>query len=119
MMSYVPDDDAKKILDLTENKLVEVISEFVTLHKSGSSMQGNCPLCGGKKFEINPAKSIFKCFNCNGLSGKKPIDFLMKAEHMTYPDALVYLAKHIGYIIPEQDPKKKSTPKKTSSKKSR
>ena len=117
MMSYVPDDDAKKILDLTENKLVEVISEFVTLHKSGSSMQGNCPLCGGKKFEINPAKSIFKCFNCNGLSGKKPIDFLMKAEHMTYPDALVYLAKHIGYIIPEQDPKKKSTPKKTSSKK--
>lgn len=116
-MSYVPDDDAKKILDQTENRLVEVISEFVTLHKAGSSMQGNCPLCGGKKFEINPAKSVFKCFNCNGLSGKKPIDFLMKAEHMTYPDALVYLAKHIGYIIPEQEPKKKPAPKKTSSKK--
>lgn len=107
MMSYVPDDDAKKILDQTENRLVEVISEFVTLHKSGSSMQGNCPLCGGKKFEINPAKSVFKCFSCNGLSGKKPIDFLMKAEHMTYPEALIYLAKHVGYIIPEEKPRPK------------
>lgn len=118
MISYVPDDDAKKILDQTENRLVEVISEFVTLHKSGSSMQGNCPLCGGKKFEINPAKSVFKCFSCNGLSGKKPIDFLMKAEHMTYPEALIYLAKHIGYIIPEEKPRpKKTIPTKSTSKK--
>lgn len=119
---YVPEDDVKNILDKTECRLVEIIGEFVTLHKNGSvSYKGNCPLCGANKFEINPSKNVFKCFACNELSGKKPIDFLMKAEHMTYPDALTYLAKHIGYILPEkpvQQPKpsnKKSTSKKADS----
>lgn len=118
-MSYVPDDDAKNILDRTENRLVEVIGEFVTLHRSGSvSSVGTCPLCGANKLEINPSKHVFKCFACNELSGKRPIDFLMKGEHMSYPDALRHLAKHVGYILPEETPKKqRPVTKKVSSKK--
>lgn len=118
-MSYVPDDDAKNILDRTENRLVEVIGEFVTLHRSGSvTSVGICPLCGANKLEINPSKHVFKCFACNELSGKRPIDFLMKGEHMSYPDALIHLAKHIGYILPDETPKKqKPATKKVSSKK--
>lgn len=104
---YIQEDDAKKILDLTENKLYEVISEFVTLHKSGSSYIATCPSCGSNKLNVNPNKHVFKCFACNEIAGKKPIDFLMKAERMSYPDALSYLAKHIGYVLPENEPKKK------------
>lgn len=105
---YINKEDASIIIDRTENKLIEIIGNFVTLQKKGSvSYGGTCPLCGGKHFEINPVKHVFKCFSCNELSGTRPIDFLMKGEKMSYPDSLEYLAKEIGYIINE--PEKKTT----------
>lgn len=115
-MQFVPEDDAKKILDISESKLVDVIGEFVTLHKAGSvSYKGDCPLCHAtNKFEVNPAKGVFKCFACNELKGKSPVHFLMSAERMAYPEALIHLAKHIGYILPDEKPKVVAPVKKKS-----
>ena len=120
---HVPKDDERLILDRTAGKLVDIISEFVTLHKSGASYKGDCPCCGAaNKLEIHPGKGVFKCFVCNGISGTKPIDFLMrKTPNMTYPEALEYLARHIGHIIQEparNTKKNKSTTNSTNSKKS-
>jgi hypothetical protein len=112
-MSYIKKEDEEQILNRTASKLAEVIGEFQTLHRKGShSFACDCPICGGRnKLEINTVKLVFKCFSCNGLAGKRPVDYLMRAQNMTYPDALRYLATHIGYFIEEDKPAAKPAKK--------
>lgn len=107
-MGYITDKDKEDILSRTENKLVDIIGEFVQLHKSGLQLVGECPVCKAPRgLEVNAAKHIFKCFKCNGISGKTPIDYLMKGENYNFPDALKYLAGHIGYILTDTEPRTK------------
>ena len=110
---FISEQDKETILTRSENLLVPVISEFVTLSKKGSSFVGDCPCCNARNgLEINDNKKVFKCFKCNGIQGKTPKDFLMKAQGMSFPDALIYLAKHIGHILPDKkEPVKKVTAK--------
>lgn len=72
--------------------IVEVISDFVKLKKHGVNYKGLSPFQDEKtpSFNVNSQKQIFKCFS-SGIGGNV-VGFLMKAEGMTYPEALKYLA---------------------------
>lgn len=114
---YISQEDKNQILDRSSNKLLDVISEHITLIKKGSAYLGKCPMCSNPEgLTIHPNKGVFKCFKCNGISGKTPVDYLMKGENLSFPDALEYLARHVGYIIHEPDVKQpaKKEVKKTA-----
>jgi len=108
---YISETDKNRILDASADRLIEVIQDFTPLRKSGVSQVGKCPLCGEEKgLNINPTKKVFKCFKCNGLSGKTPVDYLMKGQNMTFPEALEYIA-HKFSIYLDSAPKEIRKPK--------
>lgn len=83
--------------------IVEVISDFVKLKKSGSNYKGMSPFSNEKtpSFFVSPAKGIFKCFS-SGLGGNV-VKFVMEAEKLSYPEALRYLAKKYNIEIAEKE----------------
>ena len=90
-----------KIMDATD--IVEVVSEFVTLRKSGVNYKGLCPFHDDKtpSFMVSPARQICKCFSCG--EGGNAVNFLMKHEQITYPEALRWLAKKYNIEIQERE----------------
>jgi DNA primase len=90
-----------KILDATN--IVDVVSEFVTLKKAGVNYKGLCPFHDDKtpSFMVSPTKQICKCFSCG--EGGTAINFLMKHEQITYPEALRWLAKKYNIEIQEKE----------------
>jgi hypothetical protein len=102
---HISEENKKRILAASEGKLVEVISDFSTLHKSGVSYVCECPVCqSDRTLTVTPGKSIFKCFRCNNLSGKNPVDYLMKGQSKSFPEALEYLARKFNIFIEEGKP---------------
>lgn len=83
--------------------IVEVISDFVKLKKTGSNYKGFSPFANEKtpSFFVSPAKGIFKCFS-SGMGGNA-VKFLMEHERLTYPEALKYLAKKYNIEIIEKE----------------
>ena len=90
-----------KIMDATN--IVDVVSEFVTLKKAGVNYKGLCPFHDDKtpSFMVSPTKQICKCFSCG--EGGTAINFLMKHEQITYPEALRWLAKKYNIEIQEKE----------------
>ncbi len=90
-----------RILDAAH--IVEVVGEFVQLKKRGVNYLGLCPFHNEKtpSFTVSPSKEIFKCFGCGKVGNS--VNFIMEHEHLTYPEALKYLAKkyHIEVIEKE------------------
>ena len=84
--------------------IVDVVSEFVSLRKSGSNYKGLCPFHNEKtpSFVVSPSRGICHCFSCG--KGGNAAGFIMEHEQMTYPEALRWLAKryHIEIIEHEQ-----------------
>ncbi len=91
----------EKILDAAQ--IVDVIQEFVPLKKRGVNYLGLCPFHNEKtpSFTVSPSKEIFKCFGCGKVGNS--VNFIMEHEHLTYPEALKYLARkyHIEVIEKE------------------
>ena len=83
--------------------IVEVVSEFVTLRKSGSNYKGLCPFHDEKtpSFYVSPARGTCHCFGCG--KGGNPVGFIMEHEQMTYPEALRWLAKKYNIEIQERE----------------
>lgn len=82
--------------------IVDVVSDFLTLKKKGVNYQCLCPFHDDHKlgsFVVHPARNCYKCFSCE--AGGGPVDFLMNYEHLSYPDALRYLATKYGIAINE------------------
>ncbi len=94
----------ERIIDASD--IVEVVQDFVSLKKRGVNYLGNCPFHNEKtpSFTVSPAKQIYKCFGCG--KGGSPVNFIMEHEHLTYVEALKFLAKkyHIEVIEKEQTP---------------
>ena len=90
-----------KILDAAN--IVDVISEFVSLRKRGTSYKGLCPFHEDHtpSFSVSPSKGIYKCFSC-GESGNV-VNFIMKHEQLTYPEALRWLAHKYNIEIQERE----------------
>ncbi|WP_031475838.1 DNA primase [Agathobaculum desmolans] len=84
------------------NDIVEVVSQYVPLKKSGANYFGLCPFHNEKSasFSVSPDKQIFHCFGCG--AGGGVITFVMKAEGLEFPDAVRFLAARAGMQVPEQ-----------------
>jgi DNA primase len=85
------------------SRVEEVIGDFITLKKRGANLLGLCPFHGEKtpSFTVSPSKGIYKCFGC-GKAGN-PVNFIMEHEHLTYPEALRYLAKKYNIEVVEKE----------------
>ncbi|MBR1538576.1 MAG: DNA primase [Bacteroidales bacterium] len=90
-----------KIMDAV--RIEEVIGDFVSLRKRGANYLGLCPFHQDKNpsMSVSSTKGIFKCFAC-GKAGNA-VTFLMEHEHLTYWEALRYLAKKYHIEIVEKE----------------
>jgi len=106
---YISDQDKERVLRASETKLLEIIQDFTPLQRSGASWVGKCPLCGEERgLSINPNKDggVFKCFKCNQLTGKTPLDYLMKGQQKSFPDAIKILAESCSIFLDDPKPVK-------------
>ena len=83
--------------------IVDVVGEFVTLRKAGVNYKGLCPFHDDTtpSFMVSPSKQICHCFACG--EGGNAVNFLMKHEQITYPEALRWLAKKYNIEIHEKE----------------
>ena len=97
----IPKETVDLILDTA--RVEEVIGDFVTLKRRGSSYVACCPFHNEKtpSFHVTPSKGIYKCFGC-GKAGSA-VGFLMDYDHLTYPEALRYLAKKYNIEVKEEE----------------
>jgi len=97
----IPKETVDLILDTA--RIEEVVGDFVTLKRRGSSFVACCPFHNEKtpSFHVTPSRGIYKCFGC-GKAGSA-VGFVMEYEHLTYPEALRYLAKKYNIEIKEKE----------------
>ncbi len=84
-------------------RIVDVVSDFVTLRKSGANYKGLCPFHDDRtpSFVVSPAKGLCKCFACG--KGGNAVRFIMEHEQLSYSDALRYLARKYNIEIRERE----------------
>lgn len=82
------------------NDIVDVISQYVTLKRSGRNFLGLCPFHKEKtpSFSVSPDKQIFHCFGC-GVGGNV-VHFISKIENINYRESLEMLADKAGITLP-------------------
>lgn len=87
----------------SRNDIVEVISSYITLKKSGMNYFGLCPFHGEKtpSFSVSPERQMYHCFGC-GASGNV-FSFVMQYERLTFPEAVQRLAERAGIELPKQE----------------
>jgi len=92
----------QRIIDTA--RIEEVVGEYVSLKKRGTSMIGLCPFHNEKtpSFHVSPAKGIYKCFGCS--KGGDSIGFIMEHEKYSYTEALRHLAQKYNIEIEESAP---------------
>ncbi len=97
----IPQETVNRILDLAQ--IEDVVGDFVTLKRAGSTYKACCPFHNEKtpSFVVSPSKGIFKCFGC-GKSGTA-VGFVMEHESMSYVEALKYLAKKYNVEVVETE----------------
>lgn len=83
--------------------IVEVVSDFISLKKSGSNYKALSPFTSEKtpSFFVSPSKQIFKCFSTG--KGGDAIEFLREVDSMTYIEAIKYLGEKYGVEINEYE----------------
>lgn len=79
-----------------QSDIVDVISDYVQLSKAGKNYKGLCPFHGENtpSFVVSPDKGIYKCFGCG--EGGNVISFVSQLEAISYPQAILKLAKRAG-----------------------
>ena len=84
----------------TNNDIVDVISKYVTLKRSGRNFFGLCPFHKEKSpsFAVSPDKQIFHCFGCG--AGGNVIHFISKIEGLDFKDTLELLANRANIELP-------------------
>lgn len=101
-MSRRPD----HVIDLVRERIdiVEIVSRYVTLKRSGRKMVGLCPFHTEKtpSFTVDREAQLFYCFGCQ--AGGDVFSFLMQLERSTFPEVLKHLADQAGVPIDEVEP---------------
>ncbi len=107
MSISIPDDKIAEIKGACN--IVHLISEYVSLKKYGVNYRGLCPFHAENEpsFTVSEAKQIFHCFGCN--TGGNVFTFLMKFEHLSFPEAVKKVAQKYGIVLPirEMNPREK------------
>ncbi len=87
----------------TSNNILDVISQYVILKRSGRNFLGLCPFHKEKSpsFSVSPDKQIFHCFGC-GVGGDV-ITFICKIENVNYKEAIQILAEKANITLPVSD----------------
>jgi DNA primase len=95
----IPKETVDKIIETS--RIEEVVGDFVSLKRRGTSMIGLCPFHNERtpSFHVSVGKGIFKCFGCG--QGGDSVRFIMEHEKATYPEALRYLANKYSIEIEE------------------
>jgi len=88
--------DKVEALDLSQ-----VIGRQVPLKRHGHEDEGNCPFTnhstkGG--FLVNDRKGVYKCFKC-GEGGKSAVQFVMKTQSLSFPEAVMAIARDHGIAV--------------------
>jgi DNA primase len=98
--TMIPDGKVREVAERLS--IVEVVSEYVQLKRSGSNFLGLCPFHGEKtpSFTVNPAREIFHCFGCG--AGGNVFSFVMKIEGLSFPESVKMLARKSGIEIEER-----------------
>ena len=96
-MAMIPEEKIEEIR-LSSN-IVDVIGEYVSLKRAGSSYKGLCPFHNEKtpSFTVDEKKQLFHCFGCG--AGGDVVSFIMQKEGLSYPEAIKYLAQKAGIRI--------------------
>src|SRR5690625_4225249 len=99
MQKRIPDEIVDRVRQA--NDIVDVIGEFVQLHRQGRNFFGLCPFHDEKtpSFSVTPDKQIFYCFGCK--KGGNVITFLMELENYSFYEAVEILAEKSGIDLPQ------------------
>ena len=96
----IPPEILQQIRDRLD--IVEIVSRYVSLSKTGQNFKGLCPFHSEKtpSFSVSPSRQIFHCFGC-GVGGDA-FTFLMKREGLEFVESVLELAQQTGVSIPKQ-----------------
>ena len=105
-MSQITDEIIERVK--SEANIVDVISDYVRLRKTGKNWTGLCPFHDDKRpsMHVEPVKGIFKCFSCG--EGGNVFTFLMKRNGWTFPETVRNLAVQLGIELPEEKPQSRA-----------
>jgi DNA primase len=100
-IGFLSEEKVSEIRD--RSSILEVVSDYVTLKKTGKNYKGLCPFHSEKtpSFMVNEEKQIFHCFGCG--EGGDVFTFLMKAGQFSFPQAVEELAKRYGVKLPARE----------------
>ncbi|MCK5826033.1 MAG: DNA primase [Desulfuromusa sp.] len=100
MTGQISEDKINEVREQTD--IVELISQYVSLKRSGVNHMGLCPFHSEKSpsFSVNSSRQFFHCFGC-GVGGDV-FSFLMQTEGLTFPDAVRRLAERSGIDLQER-----------------
>lgn len=100
MSIFIEDEAIETVRDNLD--IVNIVSDYVSLKKSGANYVGLCPFHNEKtpSFTVSPSKQFFHCFGCG--EGGDGITFVMKQENLDFPDAIKHLADKLGISIETQ-----------------
>ena len=93
---------------LLRTDIQTLIGGYVSLKRASANLKGLCPFHSEKSpsFTVYPANNSFYCFGCG--AGGDQISFIMKMEHLDYPDAIEFLAKRAGITVVDDNSKQYS-----------
>jgi len=102
MSGFIPEHKIDEIRNAAD--IVEIVSIYVNLKRSGGRYWGLCPFHAEKtpSFTVNPEKRIFRCFGCG--AGGNVFQFLMRHKGVSFPEAVLELAERYGIDVPRLDP---------------
>ncbi len=101
-MARIPEHQIEQVREA--NDIVDVVSDYVRLKRSGRNYFGLCPFHGEKtpSFSVAPDKQIFHCFGC-GVGGNV-INFIMQYEKLEFVEAVKLLADRSGITLTFEGP---------------
>ena len=99
MAAFFPEELVNEVV--SANDIVDIVSGYVRLKRSGNSFMGCCPFHREKtpSFHVSADKQLYHCFGCG--AGGSVLQFIMNAEGLDFPDALRFLAERAGIRLPE------------------
>ena len=100
-MGRIADEKIQEIRDRVD--IVEVVSGYLPLKRSGVNYQGLCPFHQEKtpSFNVNASRQIFHCFGC-GVGGNV-FSFLMRMDGLSFPDAVRRIGEKVGIEVEEEE----------------